>query len=618
LSATLIFEPDGRRVSAKIGAIMMEVAQQAKIPINTECGGKGTCGKCRVIVKDQENVSKVTETEKEHLTMEELTQGYRLACQTTILGDMSIYVPRFSTGQRRIQVAGFEREVTLEPLVAKCFIELETPTLENPLADADRLLETLRTKTGVEVDSMRFSVLKGLSKILRESDWKVTVTAWNREVIAVQKGDTSDSCYGLAVDIGTSKVVLLLVDLQSGSTVSVESLENPQIVHGEDVYTRMTYALEGAKNAEELTRLVVQGMNSLVSEFERKARINSDEIYEVAVVGNTAMHHLFLGLPTRSLAFSPFVPAIGRGMNICAPSLGLRINPEGNIYTFPVIAGFVGGDAVADILTTGICEADELSMLVDIGTNTELCVGNKDDLLCCSCASGPAFEGYHINHGVKAVSGAIEKIQISPKSFKATYSTVNGARPIGICGSGMIDALAEMLRAQLINADGRFNPELKEQFHRRNEMLEFTIVPAPDSATGSDIVLTQKDVRELQLAKAAIFTGCKSLMEEKKVTPDDIQVLYVAGAFGNYLDLKNAVAIEMLPPIPGDRFKLVGNSAVAGAKLGLISSRMRSKAEIIARKTRYLELGARKTFNRDFTAALDFPENSLHTYQQRI
>jgi uncharacterized 2Fe-2S/4Fe-4S cluster protein (DUF4445 family) len=608
LSATLVFEPDGRRVSAKTGVTLMEVAQQARVAINTECGGKGTCGKCRVIVKDQGNVSEVTETEKSHLTTEELAQGYRLACQTTILGDIAIYLPRISTGQRRIQVGGFERNVAVKPLVGRYVIELEPPTLENPLADADRLLVALRTRAGVEIESVRVSLLKRLPKVLRDSGWRVTVTTWDREVIDVQGSDAGDSYYGLAVDIGTSKLALLLVDLQSGSTVSVESVENPQIVHGEDVYTRMTYALEGSKNAEELTHLIVQSINSLITEFERKARIDGGEVYEVTVVGNTAMHHLFLGLPTRSLAFSPFVPAIRRGMNVDAQSLGLRINPEGNVYAFPVIAGFVGGDAVADILTTGIYEADELSMLVDIGTNTELCLGNKDDLLCCSCASGPAFEGYHITHGVKAVSGAIEKIQIDPESFKATYSTVNGDRPIGICGSGMIDALAEMRRARLIGPDGRFNPELGERFHRREGMLEFTIVPASDSATGSEIVLTQKDVRELQLAKAAIFTGCKALMEEKKVSPEDVESLYVAGAFGNYLNLRNAIAIGMLPPISEERFKLVGNSAVAGAKLGLISSEMRRKAETIAQRTRYLELGARKTFNRDFTSALDFPK----------
>jgi uncharacterized 2Fe-2S/4Fe-4S cluster protein (DUF4445 family) len=606
LSATLIFEPDGRKVSAKTGVTVMEVALKAGVAINTECGGRGTCGKCKVIVKSLGSTSDIAETEKKHLTMEEFRQGNRLACQTIVLGDAIVYVPRFSPGQRRIQEGGFEREFVLKPMVTKYAIELEQPSLVDPLADADRLIETLKTKAGVEVESIRLTVLRRLQTILRESGWRVIVTAWGHEIIDVEKAD--DLSYGLAVDIGTSKIVVLLIDLRSGSTISVESLENPQIVHGEDVYSRMTYALEESKNSEELSHLIVRGINSLISELERKARIKSDRIYEVTVVGNTAMHHLFLGLPTRSLAFAPFVPAIRRGVNNDTQRVGLRINPEGNIYAFPIIAGFVGGDAVADILATGISESDELSMLVDIGTNTEICLGNKNDLLCCSCASGPAFEGYHIIHGVKAVSGAIEKIQINPENFKTTWSTVNGTRPIGICGSGMIDALAEMRRAKLIEYDGRFNAELSEQFHKRREMSEFTITPASESSTGNDIVLTQKDVRELQLAKAAVFTGCQALIEEKNVSPEDIQTLCLAGAFGNYLNLRNAVTIGMLPSISESKLRLVGNSAVVGAKIGLVSLEMRMKAEDIARRTRYLELGARKTFNKDFIAALNFPQ----------
>jgi len=479
------------------------------------------------------------------------------------------------------------------------------------LADADRLIEALKTKVGVDVESIRLSVLRRLPKILRESDWRVTVTTWNGEVIDVQKGESSDSCYGLAADIGTSKIVLLLIDLQSGSTVSVESLENPQIVHGEDVYTRMTYALEESKNVQELGRLVVGGINFIVNEFERKSGIKGRDIYEVVVVGNTTMHHLFLELPTRSLAFSPFVPAIKTGVNTKAQSLGLKVNPEANVYSFPVIAGFVGGDAVADLLTTGIAEQEDLSMLIDIGTNTETALGNRMDLLCCSCASGPAFEGYHIAHGVKAVSGAIERIRIDLSSLKAEYKTVNGVPPIGICGSGMIDVLAEMRRLGLITPDGRFSQEFKDQFQRRNGMLEYSIVPGQESATGRDIVITQKDVRELQLAKAAIYTGCQALLNEKKTLATEVKTVYVAGAFGNYLNLGNAIAIGMLPPFNEERFRLVGNSAVTGARLGLVSKEMRDRAEMIAHNSRYLELGARKSFNKDFTAALNFPQIKL-------
>ena len=606
----LVFEPDGRKVQAKENDTVERTAQRVKVPINTDCGGRGTCGKCRIIIKEQANASRVTDVERTHLTTEELSIGYRLACQTIIHGNLVIYVPRFASGQRRIQVDGFNRETPLNPVVAKHFLQLKPPSLEEALPDFDRLVKSIGgRKRGHE--AIRLSPLRNLPKVLRESDWRITATTWDDEVVDVEEGDTTSSCLGLAVDIGTSKLAVLLIDLVNGSTVSVESLENPQIVHGEDVYTRMTYALEEDKNAGELGRLVAGGINFIVNEFERKTGIKGRDIYEVVVVGNTTMHHLFLELPTRSLAFSPFVPTIKMGVNTKAQSLGLNVNPEANVYSFPVIAGFVGGDAVADLLTTGITEQEDLSMLIDIGTNTEIALGNSMDLLCCSCASGPAFEGYHIAHGVKAISGAIERIRIDLSSLKTEYTTVNGVPPIGICGSGMIDVLAEMRRAGLITPDGRFSTEFKDQFQRRNGMLEYSIVRGQESATGRDIVITQKDVRELQLAKAAIYTGCQALLDEKKTLAKEVETVYVAGAFGNYLNLGNAVAIGMLPPFNVERFKLVGNSAVTGARLGLVSKEMRDRAEIIALNARYLELGARKSFNKDFTAALNFPQIGL-------
>lgn len=610
MSPTLVFEPDGRKVQAKKTDTVARAAQRVKISLNADCGGRGTCGKCRIIIKEQANASRVTDVEKTHLTTEELSIGYRLACEAIVHGDLVIYVPRSTSGQRRIQVGGFDRGTTLNPAVTKNFVELKPPSLEEALPDFDRLVKSIGGRKR-RLEAIRLSALRNLPKVLRESDWKITVTAWNDEVLDVEKGDTTGSCLGLAVDIGTSKLAVLLIDLVNGSTVSVESLENPQIVHGEDVYTRMTYALEESKNAEELGRLVVGGINFIVNEFERKSGIKGRDICEVVVVGNTTMHHLFLELPTRSLAFSPFVPAIKTGVNTKAQSLGLNVNPEANVYSFPVIAGFVGGDAVADLLTTGIAEQEDLSMLIDIGTNTEIALGNRMDLLCCSCASGPAFEGYHIAHGVKAVSGAIERIRIDLSSPKAQYRTVNGVPPIGICGSGMIDVLAEMRRVGLIAPDGRFSSEFKDQFQRRNGMLEYSIVPGQESATGRDIVITQKDVRELQLAKAAIYTGCQALLDEKKTKAEEVKTIYVAGAFGNYLNLGNAVAIGMLPPFKEERFRLVGNSAVTGARLGLVSKEMRDRAEMIAQNSRYLELGARKSFNKDFTAALNFPQTKL-------
>ena len=604
----MVSEPDGKRFSTRIGSNLLDALRDAGPSLSAECGGKGTCGKCLLVIKDQKNVSKVGETERALLTQEQLDYGYRLACQTILLGDITVYIPRNRTGERRIQETGVELMAELDPSVRRYVLTLSAPHLGSVVSDADNLIQALKSQCGVDVDSVRYSVMKLLPETLRQAHWQIQTTVWNREVIAVGQDEKQEPFYGLAVDIGTSKLVVQLIELGSGTTVNVESMENPQIIHGEDIYTRMAYTLEGTEKRDELARLVIQGINTLISETCTKTGTERARIYEMTVVGNTAMHHLFLRLPTRNLALSPFVPVVGKGINILSRDLRVNINPEGNIYMFPVIAGFVGGDAVADILATGIHDSEALSLLVDIGTNTEICLGNKQGLISCSCASGPAFEGYHITHGVKAVSGAIERIRITPSTLRVEYETVNGTKPIGICGSGMVDALAEMRRNKIVTPDGRFSSEHRDTLGDYHGGPAFMIAQAKETLTGEAITITQKDIRELQLAKAAILTGCEALLKEKKVGADEVETVYVAGAFGNYLNIQNAIAIGMLPRIPVGRFRMVGNTAVVGAKLALLSLGKRSQAEKIANETEYLELGARPTFNQEFTAALAFPE----------
>lgn len=605
MSANVNVEPDGRRLSAKVGSKLLDVLRGAGILLRTDCGGKGSCGKCLLLIKDQRNVSEVAEIERHLLTSEQIALGYRLACQTIVLGDVAVYIPQDRVGKRRILESGLEIAVEANPRVRTYPLVLSPPKLGKVVSDADNLIHALRSQWSVEVDSIRYGVLKILPDTIRRSGWKIQVVVRDREVIDLREnGD--QSIYGLAVDVGTSKLVLQLVELGSGVTVGVESMENPQIVHGEDIYSRMSYAMAGPDRRDELSRLVIQGINSLISEICVKKGVNSEQVYEMVVVGNTAMHHLFLGLPTRHLALSPFVPVIERGMDFSPKDLSVNINPYGNVYMFPVIAGFVGGDAVADIIATGIHRSEKFNLLVDIGTNTEICLGNRDSLICCSCASGPAFEGYHITYGVKAIRGAIERVRILSTS-KVEYQTVEGARPVGICGSGMVDALAEMLRNRILTTDGRFNPQLRDALPKYNGTPAFTIAPAEETLIGEAILVTQKDVRELQLAKAAIMTGCKALLEEKNVCEEEVETVYVAGAFGSYLNIRSAIAIGMLPQIPPERFRIVGNTAVVGAKLGLISTSQREEAENIARVAEYLELGARPSFNKEFTQALEFP-----------
>ena len=607
---TLVVEPEGRRVKARTGSSLLETVLESGVGMRTDCGGKGKCGKCRVIIKDQSKATPLTKIEKNQLTELEIKAGYRLACQLQIIGNSSIFIPSESRiHNRRFLVEGLERPVGLDPTIKKIHIHLPEPMLSHPEADAERLTAFLEKAHGLKHLEVDYGVLRNLPKVLRNAKWDITVVLWkDHKVLSIESGDTSDSAYGVAVDIGTSKIVASLVSLLNGETLAISSIENPQIIHGEDVLSRISYATMDEKGLEDLTSLALKGVNSVILEACERANVDINNVYEGVIVGNTVMHHIFLGIQPKFLALAPYTPAVKHSMNLKAEKIGVKINPTGNIYIPPIIAGFVGSDNVCDIVSTSIHEKDEESLLLDIGTNTEVNVGNKDILLSCSCASGPAFEGAHITHGMKAVEGAIEKVKINPKTFKVEYETIGNSKPVGICGSAMIDILAEMLKNHLLDKTGRFQEKrFPERFKKRDGIAAFTIVSGDDTETGEDIVITQGDVRELQLAKAAIYTGCWILMEKREVEPRDLESVYIAGAFGNYIEPTNAKVIGLIPDVPVDRIRLVGNTALAGAKMALKSREVREKAEEVSKMVRYLELGADPSFNKEFSAATFFP-----------
>jgi uncharacterized 2Fe-2S/4Fe-4S cluster protein (DUF4445 family) len=432
-----------------------------------------------------------------------------------------------------------------------------------------------------------------------------------REIIAVEEGDTADKVFGFAVDIGTSKIVGCLVDLVTGRTVEVGFVENPQLIYGEDIISRIASSANDKDKLEIMHRLVIQAINNILGYTCTQAGVNPKNVYEMTVVGNTAMHHFFLGINPKFVAVSPFTPALKRPLDVKARELGLNMRPEGNVHVLPVVAGFVGADAVADVLASGIHESERLSLLVDIGTNTEVFVGNSEDILSCSCASGPAFEGGHIKHGMKAVTGAIERISIK-SNYEIEYATVDDAAPIGLCGSAIIDAVAELYRLGIINDRGRFkaginNPRLRKA---SDGDLEFVLVWAKDSGASIDITVTQKDINELQLAKAAIFAACSILIKRKNVRLEDIDSLLIAGAFGTYINPENAKLIGLLPDIPTERIKFVGNTALSGAKMTLISTEARKTAEMLSRRIRYLELASDPEFSSEFADAMFIPHKN--------
>ncbi|HGE72996.1 TPA: DUF4445 domain-containing protein [Candidatus Poribacteria bacterium] len=614
--ATVSFEPDGRTVRALVGIAILEVAKTAGIGIRSECFGKGLCGKCKVIVKNRNALSELTQNEIERLSMSEIRSGYRLACQAKVLKDTVITIPAETRlSSRKIEISGSEKLVKVDPLVTKVHVTLPVPTLSDARADYERFLGALSKLIDVNEVEVDHLLLKQLPDVIRHSNFDVSVTIWgNQKVISIELADSLNEIFGFAIDIGTSKIVGYLVDLVNGNILDIASIENPQIIYGEDIMTRITFGMAKPKNLKMLHKLLVNAVNKIIYETCLRANIKPNRIYEIVAVGNTAMHHFFLGLQPMYTALSPYTPVIKRQVNIRARELNININPSGIITVLPIIAGFVGADAVADVLATGMYDSTELSLLVDVGTNTEIFVGNSRDLLSCSCASGPAFEGMHIKCGMKAVTGAIEKVNIH-SDFTVEYETIGDEKPVGLCGSAVIDIIAEMFKQGIIDYTGKFNRNIKtSRLRRSNGETEFVIAWKHETATGNAITVTQKDIHEVQLAKAAIYAGCSILFKKKGINEKQLDKILVAGSFGNYINPENAVNIGLLPDVPKDKIIFVGNTAIMGAKMALLSKEIRKKADEISRKVRYLELATDPNFKEEFLAATFIPHEDLNRF----
>jgi uncharacterized 2Fe-2S/4Fe-4S cluster protein (DUF4445 family) len=612
----VIFEPTGRKINVKPGISLLEAAHGAGVAIRSECGGKGECGKCRVIVRDKGAFTEITGDEEKHLSPGEIDLGYRLACRAILKKSAKVMIPEESRIlTRKIQLSGLEIPLQPKPYVKKLRLKLAKPTLLDARPDLERLIDSVKNAHGFAELEIGYGTLKELPAILRQAEWDVTaVVLGDREIISVEEGDTSAEIFGLAVDIGTSKIVGCLVDLATGKTLSTSFVENPQIAHGEDVVSRIAFSANDADRLQTLQKLLVEGTNNVLSYTCTQVGVHPQEVYEVTVVGNTAMHHFFLGINPKYVAISPFAPALKRSINVKARELGINICPEGNVHVPPVIAGLVGGDAVADLLASCVHESEKLSLLLDIGTNTEIFLGNSEDILSCSCASGPAFEGRQIKHGMGAVTGAIEKVSITP-DYKVEYKTIDNGGPRGLCGSAMVDVLAELFKLGVINERARFNTNIRtSRLRRANDGLEFVLVWKEESKTGLDITITQKDIGAIQLAKAAIFAGCSILMDKKNVELDEIDGLLVAGSFGSYINPENAKLIGLVPDVPAKKIRFVGNTALSGAKMLLISEDARKTADELSRKVRYIELASEPEFYNEFADATFIPHKDTNRF----
>ncbi|MEM2905861.1 MAG: ASKHA domain-containing protein [Candidatus Bathyarchaeia archaeon] len=602
----LVVQPIGLRGDVPKGSTVLGSLRKLGVPLAAPCGGRGTCGKCLVKVLDgEENLTTRTSAERALISGDMPNSGYRLACLARLLGPVTVLIPPESmVGRPQIVTEGFSVTAPLNPAVTEWTTRVDPPTLHDLRSDLQRLFDALSRDLATSGFSADLDTVRLLPSKLREQRWEARVILWKgREILEVASPKAEASLYGLAVDIGTTKVAAYLVNLRNGEVAAATSVVNPQIEWGEDVISRITYATD-ARKTRRLQRAVVEGINHLAEECCLKAGVRRSQIYDVTVAGNTAMHHLFLGLEPKTLGLAPYAPVVHEPVDEDAKRLGLRMNRAAKVHVLPVVAGFVGGDAVADILATRIHEEPRWQLLFDIGTNTEVILARKGALYAASCASGPAFEGARIKHGMRASSGAIEYVKVEPETLAVSYHTIDDEKPRGICGSGVIDAVAQLVQAGVISPSGRMSGLARSE--SVEGIPEFVIAQGEETLSGSPITLTQQDVREIQLAKAAVLTGATILLREAHVTLEEIERVYMAGAFGSYVRPESAIAISMIPAFPLSMIRAVGNTAGAGARLALTSMEARKEAAAIAQAVRYVELHTFPDFQEIYLKALSF------------
>lgn len=589
------FEPIGRRGTCISGWSLLRCAHELGVGIAATCGGHGTCGRCRVILV-RGHLSEPTSIEHELISSCDLANGVRLACQATPLTDCLINVPAESlTATQRIQVEGLQAVQGTDPPITNYKVTTAPAGLEDVRADDQRILTALTETYGIECTILDPEAARELPRTLRSGEWTAGVTTRGTEIVGV--GPWPAPTLGLAVDLGTTKIAAYLLDLTSGETLGARGAMNPQIRYGEDVVARLTHALSRPEGSKELATEALAAIAELGATLAADARIDPSRIMETVIVGNTAMHHLLLQLPVDQLARAPYVPAVTGALDLKARELQLPIGKGAYVHLPPNIAGFVGADHVAMLLASGVTPDSGPVLAIDIGTNTEVCLAENGRLTTVSCASGPAFEGGHIRDGMRAAQGAIEHVEIAGNDVR--LQVVDEMEPNGICGSGILDALSQMVSHGIVDRMGRLNNE-HSRVIRHGNTLQFELVTQDERGGRPALAVTQNDVRQLQLAKAAIATGILALLEHARLDPSQLNSIIVAGAFGSYIDVRSAIAIGMLPQIPLERFRQTGNAAGVGAKMMLASTSARRDAIALAREAGYLELATSPGFMQRF------------------
>lgn len=631
----ILFLPDNKIIEAEKGKTLLSAAISAGIHINSSCGGDGVCGRCKIILKKGQLASQPTG----RITAEERRGGYYLACLSVAQSDAEVEIPRESRldsgtiteeDAYMLRLKGiYSESVDIErgesilpeelfihsPLATKLYLDLPRPNLEDKLSDLERIYRRIRLIQDIPVLQTGLANIRRLGALLHSADWKITVTLGKRngttEIVLIEPGDTSEKNFGFAFDIGTTTISGQLIDLNTKKILGTKAAFNKQASFGADVITRIIFARE-ENGLEKLHHAVIDEMNAMIQELTRENNVDLNNVTCCLCAGNTTMIHLLLRVDPTYIRREPYVPTANFVPVIRAAEAGIKINPRGLLDCVPGISSYVGGDITSGVLACGMDKTEKLSLLIDIGTNGEIVLGNKDWLISCAASAGPCFEGSGVTSGMRASKGAIQRVKINPKDFKPEYSTISDKPAVGICGSGYIDLIAELLRRGIIDRGGKINRRLSNNRIREGEYGgEYVVAFKEESGASSDIVINEVDIENLKRAKGAIYAGASMLVRHMQLSFEDLEQIFIGGGFGTYLDMEKAVFIGLLPDLPKEKFTFVGNSSLIGARQILLSHQAMKDAENIAKKITYLEMSVEPQYMDEYMASLFFPHTDL-------
>ena len=608
----VVFKPDNKTVKVERGTTVLDTATSSDIYIDSICGGRGKCGKCKVLIEGS-----VQSDETDLLTTEEKAGGYFLACLARVAGNLKVTVPKESRVEsHQILMKSVTTPLpAIDPPVLKVPLSLTPPSLADYVSDLDRVTHALRN-LDIGYVTIGLPTLKRLSRVLRENQWNVNVTLmdlWDRKEIIDIGAPSDNDLIGIAVDIGTTTIVVELVDLTTGRVIDARSDYNKQVVYGEDVLSRVMYTEEHEDGISKLTSTIRYGINDLIRELVIENKVRYERICRVVLSGNTVMIHLFYGLDPKYIRHEPYIPVMSVAPQMKAVKLDLSVNPNAYVYALPCRSSYVGGDVTADIIASGMSDSEDVSLLIDVGTNGEVVLGNDTFLVSCSCSAGPAFEGGEVEFGVRAMNGAIERVWINDGLVE--YSTIGNQKPKGICGSGLIELIAELFSSGVIDRTGKI------QLDKNNVRTEvgsngnqFVVAFKEDTAIDKNIVMSDVDIQNILRTKAAVYASCNVLLKTFGYKFGDLCNVFIAGSFGNYLDTKKAITIGLLPDLPLDTFKFIGNGALGGARMVLLSRNLQDKAAEIVENMTHIELSVSSMFFKEFTSALFIPHTELDQF----